>query len=153
MIIKTTITGQLVLLLTIFNSVKPQILGPSLWQWYPNITKYSIYPDVPYTNEILFPHGDYEPPSACNGNPTDPWNVGFACPHLLMFSSDLLLAAERDGFGNHFFYGTAATKSDDDCGKCFQVQIGDAQVQWNDTFLNKQLVLQISFLDKIVSKS
>jgi len=128
-----------------FVCVKAQILGPSLWDWgYKNTTTYTIYPDVPYTELILKPHGDYEYPSACHGNPTDPWNVGFSCPHLLLFSSDLLLAAERDGLGRDFFYGTAATRSDDDCGKCYQVKLGNPQFHWNDTYLNRQLILQIT---------
>lgn len=134
------------LILTLLNAwrASTQILGPSLWDWgYKDTTRYTIYPDTHYTNEILKPHGEYEFPSACTGNQVDPWSVGFACPHLLMFSSDLLLAAERDGLGGDFFYGTAATRTDDDCGKCFQVNLVD-RPHFNETYMNRQLVLQIT---------
>ena len=126
--------------------VRAQLLGPSLWNWgFQNVTTYTVFPNVPATDPIFKPHGVNELPSACNGNPTDPWSVGFACPHLLLFSSDLLLAAERDGLGEIFFYGTAATQSDNDCGKCFQVKIGNPQSESNDTyFSNRQLILQVT---------
>lgn len=139
---KTLLLFSFVLFMTTLSA---QLLGPSLWDWgYENMTTYTIFPHVPYTDAIFKSHGDYEYPSACNGGPVDSWTVGYACPHLLLFSSDLLLAAERDGLGQDFFYGTAATQNDNDCGKCFQVKVRDAQIQWNDTYFNRQLILQMT---------
>jgi hypothetical protein len=135
---------RLCLLLVFYQTIFSQTLGPSLWDWgFVNTTSYTIYPDIPYTNPILIPHAEYEAPSACNSGPKDPWDVGFACPHLLLFSSDLLLAANRDGLAGGFFYGTAATQSDNDCGKCFQVKVLDPETGSNITS-HKQLLLQIT---------
>lgn len=130
----------------ILGTIRAQLLGPSLWNWgFFNRTTYTIYPNIAVTSNTFFAHTDSELPSACRGNPTDDlWGVGFACPHLLLFSSDLLLAAERDGLADYFFYGTAASKSDDDCGKCFQVKLMDPQLTWNDTYFDRQLILQIT---------
>lgn len=138
---------RLLLWMMMWQQTTPQVLGPSLWDWgYINITSYVIYPVFSYDSSILVPHGENEKPSACNGNnPADPNDVGFSCPHLLLFSSDLLLAASRDGIGDDFFYGTAATKNDEDCGKCFQVRVMDPETQWNNsTPPQKQLILQIT---------
>ena len=136
-------TKIVILIASFIHQTSSQSLGPSLWDWgYTNITKYTVYPNIPHTNKIYIPHGDHEASSACNGG--GPNDVGFACPHLLLFSSDLLLAAERDGLGGNFYYGTAASQTDGDCGKCFQVKIMDAELKWNDTLSQKQLILQIT---------
>ena len=121
------------------NCVGAQLFGPSLWDWgFFNNTTYTMYPTISYTRDILFPHGQKEYDSACHSGS----GVGYACPHLLLFSTDLLLAAERDGLGGDFFYGTSASKNDNDCGKCFQVKLMDAQVPSQNG--NKQLILQIT---------
>ena len=79
-------------------------------------------------------------PSACNNGNHDPsTKLGYACPHQLMFSSDMILAAMRDGFDEGFYYGTAAVQSDNDCGKCYQVSVGKQNLK-----MEKQLILQIT---------
>jgi hypothetical protein len=53
----------------------------------------------------------------------------------------MMLAAEFDGLSEHFLYGVAGSSTDDDCGKCYQVQLLDAERVWRDDF--PFLVLQI----------
>lgn len=133
----------LYLLTNIVQYVGSQILGPSLWGWGYSLES-NMISGIMY-NDSTIPHQrDYskEVPSACSNN-NDP-NKGFACPHLLMFSSDMLLAAQRDGLGDSFFYGTAATSTDSECGKCYQVRVTDALTKWNETLAQRHVILQIT---------
>jgi len=65
--------------------------------------------------------GKSETTSPCNnGDPNGP-KKGFACPHMMMFSTDMELAAKYDGLDQDFIYAVAGRNSDSDCGKCYQV--------------------------------
>lgn len=57
---------------------------------------------------------------------------GFACPHMMMFSEDMILASRMDGLEQRFWYATAGSNSDNDCGKCFHVRLGENE-RWNET--------------------
>lgn len=52
---------------------------------------------------------------------------GYACPHMMMFSEDMMLAAKYDGMEQTFLYATAGSRSDDDCGKCFHVVVSEEE--------------------------
>ena len=79
--------------------------------------------------------------SACgNGNHDN--LKGYACPHMMMFSPDMLLASIYDGIADQFLYATAGTSSDNDCGKCYQVRPYDAERVWNDSLSKRHLVVQ-----------
>lgn len=48
--------------------------------------------------------------------------MSFACPHLMLLSPDMLMAAKMDG-SNWAVYGVAGIGKATDCGKCFQLEI------------------------------
>jgi hypothetical protein len=109
----------------------------SLWGWNNHTNGY--YENLPrirnYTNR-------QERESACaNGNQASQY--GFACPHLMMLSADMILASKYDNNGNNFIYATAGGSSDNDCGSCYQVKLLDAEREWNDTLSKKHLIIQI----------
>lgn len=105
-----------------------------LWSW--NLTMMTAYGLFPVPR--LYPSIEY--PSACaNGYEAD--RYGYACPHLSLFSDDMVSAARHDALHPWFVYGTAGSSTDEDCGKCYQVQLLDAERVWRDDF--PFLVLQI----------
>lgn len=64
--------------------------------------------------------------NACGGGYRSQGEVyGFACPHMMMFSEDMILASEMDGLDSEFWYATAGSSRDADCGKCFHVRLGE----------------------------
>jgi hypothetical protein len=109
-------------------------LVPSLYGWGLDVSENVLFekgppgPSVRYNQNI---------PSACTSNVEGP--VGYACPHMLMFSTDMILAAHYDNLSNDFHYAIAASHSDLDCGKCYQIQI----VHTNSEEFLPQLVVQI----------
>lgn len=90
---------------------------------------------------FLFSYGQEELPSACaNGYPNDLY--GFPCPQMMLLSEEWMVMAKKDGFSsNEMLYGVAGSNSDQDCGKCFQLRVLDAERQWRPDF--PLLVLQI----------
>lgn len=101
----------------------------SLWDWNFTIPGVRNYPAIEY-------------PSACsNGQQRIDNKYGFACPHMMMLSDDMILAAKKDGLYPTFLYATAGSASDDECGKCYQVKLLDAERQWDPEF--KQIVVQV----------
>lgn len=109
----------------------------SLWNWNQNISTSTIFkenlPKYRITNTDSYP-------SACNNNYND--NCGYACPHMMMFSTDMILASIYDNLDEKFYYATAGSSNDDDCGKCFQVKPLDAERVWDDNLSRKQLIIQ-----------
>lgn len=78
--------------------------------------------------------------SACaNGGYADVF--GFACPHMMMLSDDMILASKWDKNNLHFDYAVAGGSADSECGMCYQVQLLDAEREWRSNF--KQLVIQV----------
>ena len=108
-------------------------LYDSLWGW--NNHTHGYYENIPQPR-----HPRSEKNSAC-GNGQSSSEYGYACPHLLMFSADLLLAAQYDHFDRDFYYAVAGGTSDQDCGACYQVQLLDAEQQWDPLFRN--LIVQV----------
>jgi hypothetical protein len=68
-------------------------------------------------------------------------NYGFACPHMMLLSNDMIHASIYDNLDANFLYAVAGSSSDDDCGRCYQIQLLDAERQWRPDF--KQLIVQI----------
>jgi len=62
-------------------------------------------------------------------------NYGYACPHLMMLSDTMTMAAEKDGLSSlDFVYAVAGGGKDEECGKCYQVQVLDAERKWRPDF-------------------
>lgn len=109
------------------------LLAPSLWGW--NIredanfsTMYLLGPGLPPPRS-----GGDNIPSAC-GSSSNSQKVSYSCPHMLLFSTDMILASVHDGLQNDFYYGVAGGSTDKDCGSCYQIK---------PSGLEKQLILQI----------
>ena len=68
--------------------------------------------------------------SACgNGwmNSAGPAEYAYACPQMAMLSSEMIDAAARDFPHQPFVFATAGGEKDDECGKCYQVRLLDAE--------------------------
>jgi hypothetical protein len=101
----------------------------SLWSW--NGFQNTTYGSIPQPR--LFQGTEF--PSACNnGFFSSSSAYGYACPHQALLSNDMLGAARYDGLSSHFVYGVAGASTDDDCGKCYQIQLLDAERVWRDDF-------------------
>lgn len=84
--------------------------------------------------------GNYGYSSACaNGGGGSVF--GFPCPHMMLLSSDMVAAAQRDGLSGDFLYAVGSTSSDDDCGKCYQVQLLDGEREFRSNY--SQWIVQI----------
>lgn len=79
-------------------------------------------------------------PSACSNGGWDA-TYAFACPHQAMLTQDMQLAASFDVFNEDFVYALAGSGTDQECGKCYQVQLLDAERVWLPDF--PQLIVQI----------
>ena len=102
----------------------------SLWNW----TDVDIPGPRSYTSAEVH--------SACNnGYSSDVKTFGYACPHMMLLSDDMILASRYDNLSEEFIYATAGGQSDSLCGACYQIQLLDAEEKWIPTF--KQLVVQI----------
>jgi len=109
----------------------------SLWSW--NNEKDSFYGNLPITPNYT---STLEISSSCaNGNISPDKNYGFACPHMMMFSSDMLLASQYDNLHNDFLYAVAGAATEQECGNCYQIQLLDAERIWRPDF--KQLIVQV----------
>lgn len=123
----------------LFTPVITNFAAPPLWGWNfggPN----AIYdPGIPHprsTDKIVY--------SSC-GNDGDMYgsDVGFACPHLLMFSTDMVLAAKYDGLDENFIYAVVGSNTEYECGMCYQVQPFDPETTWNESLTKHQLIVQV----------
>lgn len=114
-----------------------QETAPSLWGWDFNESSAIYDPGIPHQRT-----GKSVVYSSCGnkGQSIGP-ETGFACPHLMLYSTDMLLAAKYDKLDDHFLYGVCGSSTDYDCGKCFQVLPLHPETQNQTT--NQQLILQI----------
>ena len=115
--------------------------APPLWGWNfdNNENPNPIYdPGIPkprHYQTIVY--------STCgnNGQHTGP-DIGYACPHMMLFSTDMILAAKHDGLQDDFYYAVGGGGHDDqDCGRCYQVQPFEPE-SINEGEL-RQLVIQV----------
>ena len=91
-------------------------MPPSMWKW-PGSNS-SVLPTGPPNSSA---NAQYNGISSCGGG-GDPTAMSFACPHLMLLSPDMLMAAKTDG-NNWAVYGVAGIGQTHDCGKCFQLEI------------------------------
>ena len=70
-------------------------------------------------------------------------SVGFACPHMLMYSPDMLLATKHDGLDKEFLYAVVGADKDYDCGRCYQVAPIDPELTRDSSLGNHQLIVQV----------
>lgn len=107
----------------------------SYWNWNISSTqKYGNFPKIRnYKNKPEYM-------SACaNGQKSNTY--GFACPYMMMYSDDMILASQKDNHYKNFLYAVAGSANDDECGKCYQIQLLDAEREWKSNF--KQLIVQV----------
>jgi hypothetical protein len=90
-------------------------MPPSLWRW-PGSSS-SILSTGPPSSSV---NAEFNGMSACRGEGGP--NVSFACPHLMLLSPDMLMAAKMDG-NDWAVYGVVGIGQTSDCGRCFQLQI------------------------------
>lgn len=109
--------------------------GPrQLWTWYDASDPLSVLGTLPR------PRGQgQEVQSACGGGGGG-GDYGFMCPHMMLFSNDMLAAAAYDNKSD-FLYGVAGGPSDGDCGSCYQVQLSKPDNEVSGKL--PQLVLQV----------
>jgi hypothetical protein len=108
-----------------------------LYGWYTNTVQNYIL-DIGTPSTRTYGH-DY--PSACTPNPQSSV-LAYACPHMMMLSTDMILASYHDGLYNDFIYATAAAKTDSACGQCYQVKLLSPLT--SNKFIFKQLIVQIT---------
>jgi hypothetical protein len=124
--------------------VGAQPRAPSVWGWTTDTPNFIYEKGLPHQrthNTTVY--------SACGNNGQDfplggaEPNTAFACPHMLMFSTDMTLAAKYDRLDNDFLYAVCGGMSDLECGRCYQVQPYDAETKWHDTLKKRQLIVQV----------
>lgn len=106
------------------------------WKWN-NPYSSSSYGNIPQPRKYV---NKPEYPSACENGQPNQKIYGFACPSMMMYSDDMLAAARLDNFSS-FLYAVAGSASDNECGKCYQIRLLDAERQWKTDF--KQLIVQV----------
>lgn len=83
-----------------------------------------------------------EIPSACSNGPSGAELYGFACPSMGLLSDPMIEAALSDGFTtDQLLYGVAGSSTDQECGKCYQIRLLDAEQEWRPDF--PLLVVQV----------
>jgi hypothetical protein len=92
-----------------------QEMPPSMWRW-PGSNN-SVLPTITPNTSI---RAEYNGISACGGGGDT--TMSFACPHLMLLSPDMLMAAKADG-NDWAVYAVAGIGQISDCGKCFQLEI------------------------------
>lgn len=80
-------------------------------------------------------------PSACNNGGFGD-TFAYPCPHQAMMTDDMRLASDFDVLERHFVYALTGSGTDQECGKCYPVQILDAERVWRDDF--PQLIVQVN---------
>lgn len=125
---------KVVLLMSTLSTTQGN-LTDSLWGW--NNHSNGIYGNVPqprrYQKEIN---------SACAGDMQSE-SYGFSCPHMMLMSADMSLAASYDNNDKDFIYATAGTSTDNKCGSCYQVELIDAEIESQEGLAQKQLIIQV----------
>lgn len=104
----------------------------SLWDWENYLPQPRNYNNPSTT----------EKPSACSNGWSRSNDYGFACPHMMLFSDDMIMASRQDGLDHDFLYAVAGGSSDSDCGQCYQVKLLDAEREWRDNYF-QQLIVQV----------
>lgn len=110
----------------------------SLWGWNVNQTDY-VYdsgPPRPRDNSATV----Y---SSCGNREVQGPNVGYQCPHLLLYSQDMILASTYDNLNDDFVYAVAGSSVESECGKCFQVLPLEPEYVWNESLSQKHLLVQV----------
>lgn len=87
----------------------------SLWKW-PNGTNSTLSTPVPDSSSSA----DFNTQSGCTGGGNE--KLGWSCPHLMLLSPDMQLAAQADG-NTWAVYGVAGVGNTNDCGSCYQLEI------------------------------
>lgn len=119
-------------------------LAPSLWGWNFSDTHPVYDAGIPHprrSSTIVY--------SPCgNGGSTPPGGgqLGYACPHLLLYSTDTLLAARYDNLADSFLYGVCGGNTEQECGRCYQVEPTGGEVSLSTT-PSVQLLLQVVSAD------
>jgi hypothetical protein len=114
----------------------------SLWGWNLNLSSSTTYgDDIP--SERLTNINTDTIPSACNNGFSSTNQYGYACPHMMMFSSDMILASIHDGINKYFWYAMGGSSNDDECGKCYQIKLHDAERVWSPSLSKKDVIVQI----------
>ena len=121
-----------------------------LWGWDLNHST-SIYdPGIPHprrqTSAVYSScgnNGQIDGKTYGNTNDKSDKSVGFACPHMLMYSTDMLLAAEHDGLDTEFLYAVVGANTEYECGRCYQVAPIDPELAWDSSLRNHQLIVQV----------
>jgi hypothetical protein len=121
-------------ILTFFLFVRYTISKP-LWTW--NQTTSSYLGTFPKSNHAI----NYITSACGNGYASSNNLYGFACPHMMMFSEDMLLAARFDRNHNNFYYAVAGSNSDNDAGKCYQVKL--LKPELTTTLPPRDLIVQV----------
>ena len=68
-------------------------------------------------------------PSACaNGPISSSSTYGFACPVLMMLTDPMIQASVLDHNNDLFVYAVAGSSTDQECGKCYQIQVLDPDI-------------------------
>lgn len=125
------------LLFIIFATASAVVPTNLLWSW--GFSSPSYYNEsLPHPR--IYSHAT-EYGSACGNGWSSSQVYGFACPHMMLQSEDMLQAANHDGLGDDFLYAVAGSASDNDCGRCYQIQLLDAERKWRSDF--KLLIVQI----------
>lgn len=110
----------------------------SLWGW--NISKDYYIADFP-TNSSFSVNAI---PNSCGAGPLFDGGgdiYSFACPHMLMFSEDMIRASVNDNL-SWAYYATAGSNSDDDCGKCFHVRPSSPE-KWTSNVPFQDMIVQV----------
>ena len=99
----------------------------SIWTWQDS--------DVPQPRNSFLP----DLASACHNGYRNS-QYGYACPHMMMLSDDMISASRYDHLSD-FVYAGAGGSSDADCGTCYQVRVSESEQEWRTDF--PQLVVQV----------
>ena len=122
------------ILLLFLLSLRYTISKP-LWGW--NQTTNSFLGQFPKSNYAI----NYITSACGNGYSSSNNLYGFACPHMLMFSEDMMLAAKYDKNHNSFYYAVAGSNSDNNAGECYHVKL---TIQENTPSLPpRDIILQV----------
>ena len=91
----------------------------SFWGWNGLNSNY-YYGELPDYTRSVNDVDSYQSPCS-NGNPgADQYS--YTCPHMAMFSPDMLYAASYESLESDFYFAIAGTSSDTNCGNCYQVK-------------------------------
>ena len=134
---RKTETTAIVLMNTMHSTSLLHVLALSLWGWNLNLTQVMLCAGKPPPRSTV----DRLPSACANGG--GPYaHYGYACPHHMMFSADMVLAAMVDGYDAWARYAVAGAAKDSDCGICWQVRPLDAERHWNDSLGSYRLIVQ-----------